>query len=134
MFRPPPTHGSERAFVAHLAAWLGRLPKPCGIFAANDEVAEKVVASCRRVRPLLYCYTKLPRGYLEMTISTPGRIGSGVGCALVLAVALTASLARAETVAVFAKSYFVDPRKPVVALSNPVRLNTTAVGMYILVR
>ena len=49
MFRPPPTHGSERAFVAHLADWLGRLPKPCGIFAANDEVSEKVVAACRRL-------------------------------------------------------------------------------------
>ena len=47
-FRPPPTHGSERVFVAHLADWLGRLPTPCGIFAANDEVAEKIVVGCRR--------------------------------------------------------------------------------------
>ena len=69
-----------------------------------------------------------------MTSSILKRIGRGVGCALVLAVALAASPARAETVAVSGKSYFVDTRKPIVALSNPVRLNTTAVGMYILVR
>ena len=57
-----------------------------------------------------------------------------MGCALVLAVALAASPARAETVAVSGKSYFVDTRKPIVALSNSIRLSTTAVGMYILVR
>lgn len=28
-----------------LRAWLHKLPKPCGIFAANDEMAEKVVSA-----------------------------------------------------------------------------------------
>ena len=61
-------------------------------------------------------------------------IGNGVGAALVLVVALAACTALAGTVATSEKSYFIDTRKPIVGMSASIRLNTTAVGMYIIVR
>lgn len=33
-----------------LGEWLRELPKPCGVFAANDEVAELILRACRRAR------------------------------------------------------------------------------------
>lgn len=36
---------SERA--ARLAAWLSALPRPCGVFAANDTTGSEVTAACR---------------------------------------------------------------------------------------
>jgi len=38
----------ERSFVSHLADWLGELPRPIGILATNDIIAEKVISACRR--------------------------------------------------------------------------------------
>ena len=61
-------------------------------------------------------------------------VGTGVGAALFLVVALTACTARAGTVALSGKSYLIDTRKPIVGMSESARLNTTAVGMYIIVR
>ena len=37
------------AFQRELATWLATLPKPCGIFAANDETAEQVAVSCQQL-------------------------------------------------------------------------------------
>lgn len=41
------SRGREAAIFGggSLRAWLHKLPKPCGIFAANDEMAEKVVSA-----------------------------------------------------------------------------------------
>ena len=39
---------SERA--ARLAAWLSALPRPCGVFAANDTTGSEVTAACRALR------------------------------------------------------------------------------------
>ena len=69
-----------------------------------------------------------------MAIAVLKRVGGGVGAALFLVVALTACTARAGTVALSGKSYFIDTRKPIVGMSDSARLNTTAVGMYIIVR
>ena len=69
-----------------------------------------------------------------MASSILKRIGCGVGAALFLVVALTAGTARAGTVATSGKSYFIDTRQPIVGMSTSSRLNTTAVGMYIIVR
>ena len=69
-----------------------------------------------------------------MASSILKRIGCGAGGALFLVVALTACTARAGTVATSEKSYFIDTRKPIVGMSTSSRLNTTAVGMYIIVR
>jgi len=38
-----------RAFVTRLAAWIKGLPKPLGILAATDHIAEKTLSACRRV-------------------------------------------------------------------------------------
>lgn len=35
------------AFQKALIAWFPSLPKPCGIFAANDETAEQIIISCQ---------------------------------------------------------------------------------------
>jgi len=37
-----------RSFVGGLSKWLQQLPRPIGILAANDVIAEKVVSACRR--------------------------------------------------------------------------------------
>ncbi len=34
------------SFQKELISWLKSLPKPCGIFAANDETAEQIIISC----------------------------------------------------------------------------------------
>ena len=41
--------GAERkdAFYNCLGPWIASLPRPCGIFAANDRVAEMVLTACR---------------------------------------------------------------------------------------
>ncbi len=36
------------SFRRNLAEWLGRLPLPCGILAANDETAERVAEACTK--------------------------------------------------------------------------------------
>ena len=41
---------SERRLHASLLAWLARLPRPCGIFAANDYVAQIVLEACAQLR------------------------------------------------------------------------------------
>ena len=33
-------------FIRHLRPWLVQVPRPCGVFAANDEVASAVAAAC----------------------------------------------------------------------------------------
>ena len=38
-------HGFDRRPGADLGAWLKSLPKPCGVFAANDVTAEEVVGA-----------------------------------------------------------------------------------------
>ncbi len=43
VFSPPK---SERAFTLALMKWLGDLPTPIGVFAANDAVANKIVNAC----------------------------------------------------------------------------------------
>jgi len=45
--RPGVFDGRRR--IALLAKWVASLPKPCGIFAANDEMARAVMAACSRV-------------------------------------------------------------------------------------
>ena len=40
--------GDFRDFLAHVSAFLRRLPKPCGIFAVNDEMALNVLAAAQR--------------------------------------------------------------------------------------
>lgn len=35
------------AFYGGLDSWIASLPRPCGIFAANDRVAEMVLSACR---------------------------------------------------------------------------------------
>ena len=69
-----------------------------------------------------------------MTSSILKRIGSGVGAALFLVVALTACTARAGTVATSEKSYFIDTRKPIVGMSTSSRLNTYHHGTLLIVR
>ena len=38
----------KRRLVPELEKWIAALPKPCGIFAANDEMARAVIAACRQ--------------------------------------------------------------------------------------
>lgn len=39
--------GADRLhFNRRLANWLGKLPKPCGVFAANDDTASQVADAC----------------------------------------------------------------------------------------
>ena len=58
----------------------------------------------------------------------------GARVVLALACATMAYAALAVVSAMSEKSYFLDTRCPIVALSDSARLNTTAVGMFILVR
>lgn len=39
--------GRKNAFYGGLDSWIASLPRPCGIFAANDRVAEMVLSACR---------------------------------------------------------------------------------------
>ena len=41
---------SDRRLHASLLSWLARLPRPCGIFAANDYVAQIVLEACAQLR------------------------------------------------------------------------------------
>lgn len=47
----PPCGGSEEAWLVAMSDWLAALPKPCGVFAANDLVGERVLtcAALRRI-------------------------------------------------------------------------------------
>ena len=46
VFRPE-TLGGVDAFYNELRPWVASLPRPCGIFAANDNVANMVLTICR---------------------------------------------------------------------------------------
>ena len=39
--------GNAADFIARLKPWLLKLPKPCGLFAANDDIAAVVLDACR---------------------------------------------------------------------------------------
>ncbi len=39
-------HGNKFRFQQRLAKWLKKLPKPCGVFAANDDTAAQVSDAC----------------------------------------------------------------------------------------
>lgn len=41
--------GNELAYRKALAKWIGKLPKPCGIFAANDSLGEQVLTACQGI-------------------------------------------------------------------------------------
>lgn len=43
----PWTMGNAADFIARLKPWLLKLPKPCGLFAANDDIATVVLDACR---------------------------------------------------------------------------------------
>ena len=43
----PWTMGNAADFTARLTPWLVRLRKPCGLFAANDDIAAVVLDACR---------------------------------------------------------------------------------------
>ena len=45
----PWTLGNKNEFFARLTPFVSSLPKPCGIFAANDAVAEAVLDACRQL-------------------------------------------------------------------------------------
>jgi DNA-binding LacI/PurR family transcriptional regulator/AraC-like DNA-binding protein len=47
-----PAHRREtsEARAIRLSQWLSALPRPCGVFAVNDEIASQVSAACRAVR------------------------------------------------------------------------------------
>lgn len=45
----PWTLGNKNDFVIRLKPWIISLPKPCGIFAANDDVASVVIDVCREL-------------------------------------------------------------------------------------
>ena len=47
-FSMPGIH-DRRKLVPALSRWVSDLPKPCGIFAANDETAEPLLSACARV-------------------------------------------------------------------------------------
>ena len=44
---PTDTTADSVDYLAHLRAFLDQLPKPCGIFAANDRTAEDVIVQAR---------------------------------------------------------------------------------------
>lgn len=46
----PWTMGDASDFAKRLAPWLQVLPKPCGIFAANDDIASVVLDTCRSAK------------------------------------------------------------------------------------
>ena len=43
---PPSRHGGAADLVTHLAPFLDSIPKPCGLFAANDGVGEAALRVC----------------------------------------------------------------------------------------
>ena len=45
-FDPGPQEVNRTEFVRRLCPWVSSLPRPCGVFAANDEVASAVAAAC----------------------------------------------------------------------------------------
>lgn len=42
----PPGSDSIEAFARRLRSWLAGIPKPCGVFAANDTMADIVLQAC----------------------------------------------------------------------------------------
>ena len=46
----PWTLGNKNAFVVRLKPWIASLPRPCGIFAANDDIASVVIDVCRELK------------------------------------------------------------------------------------
>ena len=48
VFRHPAGAAAERRLADHLAPWVAALPRPCGVFAANDQMAEGVLAACHK--------------------------------------------------------------------------------------
>ena len=57
LLEDPWTLGNKNDFAVRLKPWIESLPKPCGIFAANDSIATVVIDVCR-----------------EMGVSIPGDI------------------------------------------------------------
>lgn len=49
VFRPE-TFGGVDVFYSKLRLWVASLPRPCGIFAANDNIANMVITACRLER------------------------------------------------------------------------------------
>ena len=49
-FPRSPRKVSDRRLHASLLSWLKSLPRPCGIFAANDYVAQIVLEACAQLR------------------------------------------------------------------------------------
>ena len=47
VLRDPWTFGNKADFATRLRPFLARLPRPCGIFAANDDIAAAVLTLCR---------------------------------------------------------------------------------------
>ena len=48
-FRAFPRTGSQHDRAEALDRWLEELPKPCGLFAANDLVGEEILRTCARI-------------------------------------------------------------------------------------
>ena len=46
VFRHPANAADKRHLADYLAPWVASLPKPCGVFAVNDQIAEGVLAAC----------------------------------------------------------------------------------------
>ena len=46
VFNPGPRDLKRTEFIRRLRPWLAQVPRPCGVFAANDEVASAVAAAC----------------------------------------------------------------------------------------
>ena len=46
VFRYPSRRVSLDRLAEQLAPWVASLPKPCGVFAANDQIAEGVLVAC----------------------------------------------------------------------------------------
>ena len=49
LMEDPWTLGNKNEFVIRLKPWIKSLPKPCGIFAANDDIASVVIDVCREL-------------------------------------------------------------------------------------
>ena len=49
LLEDPWTLGNKNDFVVRLKPWIKSLPKPCGIFAANDDIASVVIDVCREL-------------------------------------------------------------------------------------
>lgn len=45
----PWTLGNKNDLMSRLMPWIAALPKPCGIFAVNDDVAAVALEACRRL-------------------------------------------------------------------------------------